>query len=402
MTGHVYAVASGKGGVGKTTTVVNLGVMLRAEGHSVALVDADLGMPNLAGMIGVDHQPTLHDILADEATVEEAINEESDGFAIIQGTHDLTGFANADPSGLRAVVEELADRYEYVILDTGPGLSHEDVLPLGIADEVILVTTPSDVSIGDVEKTDELVEIVDGATAGVVITHANQDTDAERIGERLGVTVLGVIPEDDVVSKSVAASQPLEAYDPDSRAAAAYRRLAARLIEANTPNVDALAIDDLEPSDPRPSTDTAEGSQTPTGTENETETSVPETTDDEGDAEGEGDTVGLDLDDTESTGDGDGDSETGDPESTPESASPITSSDAETTVEPIGTEGESDSEPDESRMATPTAEESTAEETETETKAETETETETAADTDDNEESAQKGGILGWFSRRLG
>ncbi|MFB6299976.1 MAG: P-loop NTPase [Halobacteriales archaeon] len=385
MTGHVYAVASGKGGVGKTTTVVNLGVMLRAEGHSVALVDADLGMPNLANMIGVDHQPTLHDVLADEATIDAAINEESEGFGIIQGTRDLSGFARADPSGLQAVVEELADRYEYVLLDTGPGLSHEDVLPLGIADEVILVTTPNDVSIGDVEKTDELVDIVDGITAGVVITHANQDTDPERIGDLLETTVLGVIPEDNVVPQSIAASQPLEAFDPDSRAAAAYRRLAARLIEANAPNVEALSIDELNPADPPAVSATSDGDERPES-ERETTPSGPEAP-----------TIGTDSTTSTDTA-GSGDDESGGDEDGPDDEADDTETAAAVTDDSAGDEPkaavgkasdiEQDSEPETERESAQTEDETHESE-------------EVSEDREEAEESSGRGGLLGWVSRRF-
>jgi len=61
MRGHCFAVASGKGGVGKTTTVVNTARELTARGYDVVVVDADLAMTNLGRMVGVDHEPTLHD-----------------------------------------------------------------------------------------------------------------------------------------------------------------------------------------------------------------------------------------------------------------------------------------------------------------------------------------------------
>lgn len=412
MTGHVYAVASGKGGVGKTTTVVNLGVMLRAEGNSVVLVDADLGMPNLADMLGVDHDPTLHDVLAGDATVEDAINEESEGFGIVQGTHDLTGFAIAEPTGLGDVVEELAERYEYVLLDTGPGLSHEDVLPLGLANEVILVTTPSETSVGDVEKTNELVDIVDGEVAGVVITHADQDTDPEEIGDRLGTTVLGVIPNDPVVRKSNRASQPLEAFDPDSRAAAAYRRLAARLIEANAPNVDALDLDGLESPDSGPmspptdsDTEPDESSETRASDEDDIESSEednkPTATDEtgvqgldgaiddsdrhEGQREGQGqEPSGTDSDDSQEH---DGDQENTEADRQLEPPSPATDDATSGGVQsqPAMALGESGGN-DEDMPAG-----------ETDEIAEEDTEgTEAKKD-----ESSQRGGVLGWFSRRL-
>lgn len=73
MSGHVYAVAGGKGGVGKTTSAINLGAALRAAGHDTIVVDADLAMANLGSMVDVRSGPTLHDVLASEAALHEAL-----------------------------------------------------------------------------------------------------------------------------------------------------------------------------------------------------------------------------------------------------------------------------------------------------------------------------------------
>ena len=73
MTGHVYALASGKGGVGKTTSTINLGAALRAAGHDTVVVDADLAMANLGAMVDVLSGPTLHDVLAGAAALHAAL-----------------------------------------------------------------------------------------------------------------------------------------------------------------------------------------------------------------------------------------------------------------------------------------------------------------------------------------
>ncbi|MFB6353612.1 MAG: MinD/ParA family protein [Halobacteriales archaeon] len=229
MAGEVIAVASGKGGVGKTTTVVNLGVVLRRADHTVALVDGDLGMANLGRLLGIDASTTLHDVLAGEATVEEAIVEEAPGFGVLAGSGELSSYPDAEPSGLRDVLETLAADYEFVLVDTGAGMSHEDVLPLGLADRVVLVTTPEPASIGDTQKTAELADLADGTIAGLVVTMADDGTDGRHIARQVGVELLGVVPYDPAVRESTASATPLEALDPDGPAAAAYRELAATL-----------------------------------------------------------------------------------------------------------------------------------------------------------------------------
>jgi septum site-determining protein MinD len=232
MSGQVYALASGKGGVGKTTVAVNLGVTLRADRHSVALVDADLGMSNLATLLGIDPSVTIHDVLAGEATVEEALTEEAPGFAVLPGDRDLAGFAAADPDGLGPVLETLAAEYDFVIADTGGGISYEDVLPLGVVDETVLVTTPDDAAVGDTAKTLELVHLLGGEVGGLVVNRAVEAADPAAIAVELGVSLLGAVPDDPAVTEAGRAGQPIKQYAPDSPATEAFGRLADALAAA--------------------------------------------------------------------------------------------------------------------------------------------------------------------------
>lgn len=235
MTGTVLVVTSGKGGVGKTTTALNLGVALRGDGHSVALVDADLGMANLALMLGIDTEPTLHDVLAGAATIEEATVEEVEGFGVVPGGRDLGDFAAIDPGGLRAVIDTLAKGFEYVVVDAGPGLHYESTKPIEAADGVLLVTTPTDTAVGDTRKIAELAGLMEGSIFGAVLNRARDDTDPDAVAARLDVEVLAVVPEDRAVTESADAGVPLEQYASDNPAAAAFRRLAEVLADRTEP-----------------------------------------------------------------------------------------------------------------------------------------------------------------------
>lgn len=219
--GYVCAIAGGKGGVGKTTTATNLATVA-AETHDVALLDADLGMANVGATLGVDPDHTLHDVLADEASLDDAIVEGEAGPAVVVGDRRLDAYAEADPAELRDVVADLRADYEFVVIDTGAGLSHDGLVPLGIADGILLVTTPDDVAVRDTTKTGDLATRVDGSVIGVVVTCATPDTDVEAIATDLSYPVVGVVPED----SAVASGSPLVTRSPDAPAAAAYRRLA--------------------------------------------------------------------------------------------------------------------------------------------------------------------------------
>ena len=228
--GRVYAVASGKGGVGKTTTTVNLGAALAAAGHEVAVVDADLGMANVAGAFDVDPAAaTVHDVLAGEADVADATYEGAGGVSVIPGSDDVTAFARSDPEGLDDLVDALSE-YDFVLLDTGASLTHVTVRPLAIADEVLLVSTTERAALGDTDRTRQVTNRVGGSVVGAVLTRVDPaKPNAEEVTATLDAKVLEVVPEDSAVGGAMAAGAPLEVHAPRSQAAAAYRRLAALL-----------------------------------------------------------------------------------------------------------------------------------------------------------------------------
>ncbi|WP_433626159.1 AAA family ATPase [Halomicrococcus sp. NG-SE-24] len=157
MTGHVYTVASGKGGVGKTTTAINLGAMLAEAGADVVVVDTDLGMANIAGFLDFEMDgATLHDVLAGEADVAAAVYEAPGDVDVLPSSTDIQAFAKSETENLPEVVAALREEYDFVLLDTGAGISYDTMLPLSLADAVLLVTTPDVASVRDTAKTGEL------------------------------------------------------------------------------------------------------------------------------------------------------------------------------------------------------------------------------------------------------
>ena len=221
MAGYVCTIAGGKGGVGKTTTAVNIGVALEQNGYDTAVVDADLGMANLGEMLGIEHDESLHEILAGNSTVSAALTDAQGGITVIPGEQSLEAFAEADPAKLRKVIKTLRNAYDVVLVDTGAGLSHETTVPLGLADGILLVTTPDDVAVNDTVKTAELAERVDGTVIGTLITRVTRNTDVPAIDDSLDVPLLGVIPTDLEATEN----EPLVLNSPESDAADAYQQL---------------------------------------------------------------------------------------------------------------------------------------------------------------------------------
>ncbi|MEF8785090.1 MAG: AAA family ATPase [Haloarculaceae archaeon] len=225
MAGYVCAVAGGNGGVGKTTTAINLSAVLAADGYDVAVVDADLGMPNVSEMLGVDHEQSLHDILAGRATVSETLTDAPGGMTIIPGEPALEAYAEANPQKLRTVIKTLRRAYDVVVVDTAAGLRQENTVPLALADGVLLLTTPDYVSLTDTTKTGQLATRVDSDILGALIVRVTEETDSSDIEAAFDFPVLGAVP----AAFDVAGDEPLVVTAPDSDAADAYRQLTAQL-----------------------------------------------------------------------------------------------------------------------------------------------------------------------------
>ena len=250
MAARVIAVTGGKGGVGKSTTTVNLGVSLRMDGHAVALVDADVEMPNLVELLGLEPDATIHDVLSGTADPEQALIEMGEGFAAIPGDASLSGYAAIEPVKLENVVQTLEDAFDIILLDTGAGLSYDDIMPLGLADEIILVSSPDAAAVENAKRTQAFVQQLNRPIRGVVITKADGSVDGS-IADEFGTELLAMIPDDQAVRLSTAAGKPLEIYAPNSPAAQAYRQLEANLTDGVLPpqRTDQSATPPAEPTE---------------------------------------------------------------------------------------------------------------------------------------------------------
>ena len=244
----VYTIAGGKGGVGKTTTVASIAVALHDAGERVALVDADLSMANLAAIVDVEHGEGIHQVLAGDAALADVSVEIEDGLTVVPGDHGLDLVSEADPANLKNVVAPLAESHDVVLVDTGAGLDHETLVATGLADGVLLATTPHRESIADTTKTAEFVEHADATLLGAVVTRAEPDTDLAGVAQRLEMPLFGVIPEDPTLATRPAV---------DGKAGLAYESLTAALLThccGETP-VEADAAVELETAAIEPDTE---------------------------------------------------------------------------------------------------------------------------------------------------
>ncbi|MGE4375167.1 MAG: cell division ATPase MinD [Methanoculleus sp.] len=227
----VYTIASGKGGTGKTTVTANLGAMLACYGKKTCILDADVGMANLGLILGLDELPvTLHEVLAGKARVRDATYEGPFGVKVVPSGLSLQGFQQSNPDRLKDVMTDLVSEFDILILDAPAGISRDGVIPLTLADGVILVVNPEISSIVDSLKTKILTETVGGHIEGAIINRvatSGNEFNTAQMEKLLGTRVIGVIPEDPNVRRASAGRTPVVVKYPASSASHAFKHIAA-------------------------------------------------------------------------------------------------------------------------------------------------------------------------------
>ncbi len=171
------AITSGKGGVGKTNVVVNLGVALTGMDIKVAILDADYGLGNIDILLGIEPQQDISDLLKDTASLEDIMIEKN-GLLIIpagSGVQSLTQLSEYQEILLYKELKKLEKMADLLIIDTAAGISDNVISLLLAADEVILVVSPDNTSIVDAYAVIKVVAELDAFKSFAVITNMVRD-----------------------------------------------------------------------------------------------------------------------------------------------------------------------------------------------------------------------------------
>lgn len=231
---RVITVASGKGGVGKTTVTSNLGVALSTYGERTVVLDADIAMANLELVLGMEGKSvTLHEVLSGEAEIEEAIYEGPGGVMIVPAGISLEGIRNVNVNRLEDALTKLMEDTDILLIDAPAGLEKDALAALASADELLLVTNPEVPAISDALKTKIIASKLGVNILGVVINREQHDKTfltAEEIETILEVPVIAVVPNDPEVSRAAAFGEPVVIKNPTSQVTNAIMKLAADLI----------------------------------------------------------------------------------------------------------------------------------------------------------------------------
>lgn len=231
------ALCSAKGGVGKTTSTVNIGSALNFLKKETIVIDGNITSPNIGLHLGAAVVPVnLHHVLAGKNHIFEAIYEHPSNLKIIPSSLSIDSLEKIKPEKLANVLNDLSGVAEIVLIDSPPGLGNETLAVLNAVDEVILVTTPELPSVTDTLKTARITERLGKTITGVILTRVNNDNlemGIRNVESMLDHPVIGVIPEDKNIRKSLILSNSIVNSYPDSKAAIAYKKLAASLIGRN-------------------------------------------------------------------------------------------------------------------------------------------------------------------------
>jgi septum site-determining protein MinD len=228
----VIAVLSGKGGVGKTTTVSNLSTALTTEFRRYVIgVDGNVTTPNLGLHLGIFSFPyTLNDVLDGTVPIREAIHVCQNGVRIIPA-HLSFESTDIDLTKMRDSLNEIDA--DLVLIDSCPGLGNEIVPTLKITDEAIVVTNPEIPAITDALRAIEIAAKHDVPTRGVILNRVRKDKYELSLNEVESVfdpPIISVIPEDPSVRKGIFQGSPVVTTRPYSPSAIEFKKLAASLI----------------------------------------------------------------------------------------------------------------------------------------------------------------------------
>jgi chromosome partitioning protein len=248
----VVALANQKGGVGKSTTAINLTASLALHGHRVLLIDLD-PQGNASSGLGIERgaiETSIYDVLLKETPLEDAIEPTSvRNLFVVPATIDLAGAeielvsVLSRETRLKAAIKGTGDDYEFVFIDCPPSLGLLTINALTAADEVVIPIQCEYYALEGLSQLLRNIQLVTGnlnpelKVGGVVLTMYDGRTKlskdvAQQVRDYFGDTAFKtVIPRSVRLSEAPSYGEPIEAFDPMSRGAIAYRQLGREFLE---------------------------------------------------------------------------------------------------------------------------------------------------------------------------
>lgn len=245
---RVITVTSGKGGVGKSNTAINLAIQFRQMGQRVIILDADFGLANIEIMFGAVPRHNLCDLIYQGKNIKEIITWGPGDIGFISGGSGIAGLSNLSRDYLIYIIRNLAELdaiADIVIVDTGAGISDAVLEFLVASGEILLVTTPEPTSITDSYS---LLKALNRhprfsremSQIKVIANKVESDDEGRSLFTKLNAVVtrylklpiayLGAVPQDQNLSRAVMQQTPVSLANPNAKSAKAYQKIAATLM----------------------------------------------------------------------------------------------------------------------------------------------------------------------------
>jgi septum site-determining protein MinD len=247
MTTKVVTIASGKGGVGKTTAVANLAVALAQDGRKVVCIDGDIGLRNLDVVLGLENRIVydLVDVVEGRCRLRQAMIRDKrlpDLFLIPAAqTRDKNAVS---PSDMVRVCDELRQECEWILIDSPAGIERGFRNTIAPADKVLIVTNPEVSAVRDADRVIGLLEAEGKTDQGLIINRVNQAMvkrgdmlSVDDVLDLLAIELMGIIPEDENVIVGSNRGTPI-VLDGKSKASQAFMNISQRLQGNKVPFID--------------------------------------------------------------------------------------------------------------------------------------------------------------------
>lgn len=251
--GEVIVVTSGKGGVGKTTTVANLGTALALLEKKVVLVDADIGLRNLDVVMGLENRIVydLVDVTSGRCRLKQALIKDK---RFNESLFLMPAAQSKDKTAVSAeemgrLCQELSQECDYVLVDSPAGIEMGFRNAIAGADRALVVTTPEVAAVRDADRIIGLLEAAEKREPQLIVNRIRGQMvkkgdmmDIDDMIEILAIKLLGIVPDDDAIVVSTNRGEPA-VLNNQSRAGTAFRNIARRLLGEEVPLM-SLAEDD--------------------------------------------------------------------------------------------------------------------------------------------------------------
>lgn len=249
---RVLTVTSGKGGVGKSNTAINLAIQFRKQGQRVIILDADFGLANIEIMFGTVPKHNLCDLIYQGKSIREIITWGPMDVGFVSGGSGIVGMSNLSRDYLAYIIKNLAELdaiADIIIVDTGAGIADAVLEFLVASGEILLITTPEPTSITDSYSLLKALNrhprfSPENTLVKMIANRVEEEEEGEIVFNKLNAVVsrylhmsfsyLGAVPQDSQLARAVMQQVPVSQQNPNAKSSIAYEAIAAKLMNRET------------------------------------------------------------------------------------------------------------------------------------------------------------------------